>query len=273
MIVEIIPVIHAIKANKILKEKNKTQDIKIPDEIEEIDIKCIEEDYKNAIDTKNRFEDKAKTIIAALTIAITLIINLSKMLEIVSEKFANPVVNILIFILAILAILYMLMAGIMSIQVLIKENLVYPIPLLERTRQDKKSIFINTQLNVNQNLIRNNIIFSAYCSIRNSVFCLVIIFILTILPFCELNSESVEYEGTEIHVNVSFGIDAIVWLTENKDKNINIDKMIGMFIGNDEERKNIYDKENQIIVIIKKVDDLYVVENIIGDIEYLEKTF
>lgn len=272
MVGEIVPVFDAIKANKTLKEKNKVQNIEIPDRIADIDIKYLEEDYKDTIDTKNRFEDKAKTIIAALTIAITLILNLSKMLDTISEKFANPIVNILIFILAILAILYMLMAGIMSIQVLIKENLVYTVSLLERTRQDKKSIFVKTQLNVNQNLIRNNIIFSAYCSIRNSVFCLVIIFVLAILPIHELNNESVEYENLKINENVSFGTDAVKWLMEDEDKNISFDKILDVFIRNSEgnESKNIYDKENQIMITIKKVDDLYVIDNIISDIEEIE---
>lgn len=272
MIGEIIPVFDAIKANKILKQKNKAQHIEIPDKIEDIDIKYLEEDYKNTIDTKNRFEDKAKTIIAALTIAITLILNLSKMIDDVSEKFADPVINILVFVLAIFAILYMLMAGIMSIQVLIKENLIYSISLQERIGQDKQNIFIKTQMNINQNLIRNNIIFSAYRSIRNSVFCLVIIFVLAILPFHESNNESVGYGSMEIHENVSFGIDAVEWLVENENKNISFDKIIDMLIreNNGNGSKNIYDKENQIIVIIERVDDLYVIHNIISDIEEIE---
>ena len=54
MLGEIIPVIDAIRANKILKEKNNNQDILLPEELEDIDIKYLEEDYKNAIDTKNR---------------------------------------------------------------------------------------------------------------------------------------------------------------------------------------------------------------------------
>lgn len=269
---EIIPVIDVIKANRKLKEKNKAQDIEVPERIENIDIKYLEEDYKNTIDTKNRFEDKAKTIIAALTIAITLILNLSKIIDTISAKFGYPIVNVLIFVLAVLAIIYMLMAGIMSIQVLIKENLLYSIPLIERTKQDKKSIYIKTQLNINQNLIRNNIIYSAYRSIRNSVFCLVIIFVLAIFPFQISSNDGSAYEDVDKYENICFGIDAVNWLTENKERNVSFDKIIDKYDKKNEENviKNIYDKENEIIVTIKIKDDLYVIDNIISDIEEVE---
>ena len=177
MLGEIIPIIDVYKSNRILCKKN----IEIPENIENIDIKYLESDYNATVEAKNRFEDKAKTIVAALTISITLILNLSKIINTVVTKISVPYFGYVIFILAILSILYMIMAGIMSIQVLIKENLLYPIPLEKRTA--KKSIFQATQQNVNQNLIRNNMIYAAYISIRNSVICLLIIFGLAIYPF------------------------------------------------------------------------------------------
>ena len=86
MLGTIIPVIDAIKANKRLKEKIAKQEVNIPEYIDDIDIKCLEDDYKSAVEAKNRFEDKAKTIIAALTISITLILNLSKIIETISDR-------------------------------------------------------------------------------------------------------------------------------------------------------------------------------------------
>lgn len=266
MLGEIIPVVDVIKANKKLKGKNNSQDIEIPEYVENVDIKYLEEEYKNAIDAKNRFEDKAKTIIAALTIAITLILNLSKMIETISNKFAILAINYLIFILATIAIIYMLMAGIMSIQVLIKENVLYSVSSLERSEQDKNNIYIKTYLNNNQNLIRNNIIYSAYCSIRNSVICLVVIFIFAIIPFQITNNISLDNSK-----NISFGISAINWLSENDDRDICFEKIIDMFIEDKEDVvKNVYDKENQIIVTIKKVDNYYVIDNIMSDIEEVD---
>lgn len=41
--------------------------------------------------------------------------------------------------------------------------------------------------------------------------------------------------------------------------------------GNEENvTKSIYDREEKIIVTIKKVNDLYVIDNIIGDIEEID---
>lgn len=231
MLGEIIPVIEVISANKKLKEKIKYQIVDIPEKIEEIDIKCLKEDYQSAIDTKNRLEDKAKTIIAALTISITLILNLSKIIETISDKYEIQSVNILIFVLALLAIVYMLMAGIMAIQVLIKENVLYPISLMERSKNDKSSIYKKTQLNNNQNLIRNNIIYASYQSIRNSTICLVIIFILAILPYP--NSDTADKrENTD--KSICFSIEKTNWLRENVDKDISFAQLEDTYIRDEE---------------------------------------
>jgi len=73
MLGEFIPIIDVEKANKKLKAKNNEETIEVPENLMNIDIEYLYEDYQSTIDAKNRFEDKAKTIIAALTIAITLI--------------------------------------------------------------------------------------------------------------------------------------------------------------------------------------------------------
>lgn len=271
MLGEIIPTIDTVKANKKLKAKNNEASIELPEKLSDIDIKYLEEDYKNTVDTKNRFEDKAKTIIAALTIAITLILNLSKIIETIATKFDKPFINIFIFILAFLAIVYMLIAGIMSIQVLIKENLLYSVPLEDRTKKDKKAIYIRTQMNINQNLIRNNIIYSAYRSIRNSAFCLVVIFILAILPMPDNNWANTNTQVSSVqNSDISFGIGAIKWVAENE--NVSFNKITDLYDKEvqDGSTKNIYDKENQIIVSIRKVDDMYMIDSIISDIEELK---
>lgn len=269
---EVIPILDVICANKKLKKNNNTQEFEIPEKLSEIDIRYLDDDYKSTIDAKNRFEDKAKTILAALTIAITLILNLSKIIDTVLAKFESPVINILIFVLAVLAIVYMLMAGIMSIQVLIKENIVYPISLTDKISQDKKSIYITTQLNINQNLIRNNIIYSAYRSIRNSVLCLVIIFILAIFPFETEINDDIAYKNNYRYENISFEMDAINWLSENNQIDIYWKKIIDKYdkesVGN--RSVNIYDKEKGIVIEMEMKDDMYIIENIISDVKEVE---
>lgn len=267
MLGQIIPIIDIVKTNKLLREKNRTvSNIEIPENIDEIDIKYLEDDYKATLDAKNRFEDKAKTIIAALTIAITLILNLSKIIDTVANKIPIPYFNYGIFILAILSILYMLMAGIMSIQVLIKENLLYSISLEKRT--DKKSIYQSTQQNVNQNLIRNNIIYTAYLSIRNSVICLLIIFVLAIYPYQVSESDTVDNIQISNVTEIVYGNDAVEWIVSNSQKKLDFDAIIEAYnnICTDGTQKNIYDRNQGIIVTIEYYNNSYLVSNIINDI-------
>ncbi len=267
MLGQIIPIIDIAKKNKILREKNRTvSNIEIPENIEEIDIKYLEDDYKATLDVKNRFEDKAKTIIAALTIAITLILNLSKIIDTVANKIPIPYFNYCIFIVAILSISYMLMAGIMSIQVLIKENLLYSISFEKRT--DKKSIYQLTQQNINQNLIRNNIIYTAYLSIRNSVICLLIIFVLSIYPFQISDNSSISNIEANNGTEIIYGNDAVEWILNNPQKKPDFDKIIEAYnnLGEDGTQKNIYDKNQGIIVTVESLNDSYLFSNIINDI-------
>lgn len=272
MLGEIIPILDVKSANKVLKKRNNEEDIIIPDNILEIDSKYLDDDYRSTIDAKNRLEDKAKTILASLTIAITLILNLYKIIDTVMIKFEHPVVNTIIFILAILAIIYMLMAGIMSIQVLIKENIIYYIPLTDRESQNRKSIYKITQLNINQNLIRNNIIYSAYRSIRNSALCLVVIFVLSIIPSQILRNNDVVHKTNYKYEHILFGMDAIKWLSENSMVNISWEKIIDKCDEKPDESGNvsIYDKESGILVLIETKDDVYVIENIISNVKEVD---
>ena len=129
MLKEIIPILDVRQANNTLKMKIENKDVLIPDELEETDIKYLEDEYKSVVEIKNRFEDKAKSILATLTIATTLILNLSKIIDTIAAKYDFIALEIIIFIISVLAIVYMLMAGVMSTQVLIKENIGYTIPV------------------------------------------------------------------------------------------------------------------------------------------------
>lgn len=267
MLGQIIPIIDIYKSNKTLREKNRAiSNIDIPENIEQIDIKFLEDDYKATIETKNRFEDKAKTIIAALTIAITLILNLSKIIDTIGTKIPLPYFGYVIFILAIFSILYMLMAGIMSIQVLIKENLLYQISLEKRT--DKKRIFQSTQQNINQNLIRNNIIYAAYLSIRNSVICLLVIFGLAIYPYQVSKNTNTNNIQISNGVELVYGNGAVEWLFNNSQKKLDFDRIVEAYenICNDGTQKNIYDKKQGIIVTIEVQNNSYLISDIKNDI-------
>ena len=126
-------------------------------------------------------------------------------------------------------------------------------------------------MNIKQNLIRNNIIYASYQSIRNSAICLVIIFILAILPYQNSDKNNVVYERKNTNESICFSLDATNWLIEN-NRDISFEKIIDAYARDNEKAttKNIYDKENQIIVTIRKTDNLYVIDDIISHIEEIE---
>lgn len=58
-------------------------------------------------------------------------------------------------------IINMLSVELLSIKVLIKENIVFNISLEDRTNKNKTAFYEATQSNIYQNLIRNNIMYAA----------------------------------------------------------------------------------------------------------------
>ena len=263
---EIIPIIDTWKANKKLKEKNNClTDFPLPDDIKEVNIKYLEEEYKETIEIKNRFEDKAKTILAALTIAITLIFNLSSIIEVIANKTSALYFEYTTIALAIISILYMVLAGIMSMQVLIKENICYYISVEDKEKDRKQTVFQAIQQNRNQNLVRNNIIYAAYISIRNSMLCLVIIFVISIVPFRFSDKNVAQIKCKH---EIVYGKEAIEWINSNPKSYINIDYIIEKY---DEkflsgEQGNIYDKKQGIVVTITMMDEIYCIQNINNNI-------
>lgn len=72
-------------------------------------------------------------------------------------------------------IINMLSVELLSIKVLIKENIVFNISLEDRTNKNKTAFYEATQSNIYQNLIRNNIMYAALC--------LIILFCSLIFPY------------------------------------------------------------------------------------------
>ena len=162
------------------------------------------------------------------------------------------------------------MAGVMCIQVLIKENLVYQVSLTER--KDKKCIYENIQLNINQNLIRNNIIYTSYKSIRNSVACLVIIFILAIFPYPNSGGSVGTGENDYKNMEIVYDTSAVKWLTENDQKDFPVNVFVEKYkLNGDTDIRNIYSKEMKLLVTIELSGERYIVRDIKGDVEEIDK--
>lgn len=180
---QIIPFAAIPKVNRALLEKCEEQlDTELPNDMEGIEFDAFDKAYDRTVRVKERLEDKAKTILAALTISVTLILNLPNYMETILGGLKCPAMRIFSYVFAILAMVYMLGGGMMSISCLVEYNKISQVPIDKF--QDKTAIYQCIQYNITMNIIRNNVIFAAYLSIRNSAICLSVIFFLAVLLAC-----------------------------------------------------------------------------------------
>ena len=183
------------KVNKKLREKLENEEGILPyiENADRVTIEQLKERYEGTIQTKDKLEDKAKTNVAGITIAVTLIMGASGLLDTVIKKYPIPELQWTSFVLLLLSIAYLIIAGILSIMVLIAENVLYTVDLScmadggDRLKQayDKR-----VGQNQNQNLIRNNYIYSSYECIRNALLCLFVIFLLSSVPIAPVTHEA-----------------------------------------------------------------------------------
>ena len=182
----IIPSIANYQSNKKVKEKIKAQ-INLNCPSENIDLNTIALDdlqqlYNDNKDLKNKLEDKAKTNIIGVTIAVTLILGAYSLIQNITAKHHLSFFFWIAFSLFVLSVIYMLAAGIHSIHVLTAENEFY-FPNVGLSDNDrKKDLDKIIGLNNAKNTIRNNYIFTAYECIRNSLFCLFAVMVIAIIP-------------------------------------------------------------------------------------------
>ena len=186
----VFPFAENLSANrKVEKTLGKDDDfsngIAILAEMQEKDAEIVvEKQYNESIDAKNKLEDKAKTNIVTVTISVTLIMGAYNILNTISTKYGLVWINWVSFFIFISAISFMIVAGIMSIRVLIAKNEIYKIEL--KSYLDKavlrKDYLDCSSSNNKKNLIRNNMIFASYACIRNAFLCLVAVLIILAIP-------------------------------------------------------------------------------------------
>lgn len=179
---------------------------------DKITLETLREQYNEAVRTKDKLEDKAKTNVAGITISITLIMGASGLLSNIYAKFNLPLISWISFLLFSVSVIYMLIAGIMAIGVLISENEAYIVKLNSLAEDSQilrddydKCIGQNTT----KNLIRNNSVYTSYECIRNDLVCLFILLVLVAVPFSanrsipqaainNFSTQNIVYSGSSI---------------------------------------------------------------------------
>lgn len=203
----IFPWLENKRANKILSEKAKYENInqlssmfsetETMELLGEDDLKSL---YEYEYTRKKSFEDKAKTNVIGITIAVSLIMGSYTMIQSIVEKYNNIIVSVLCVISFSLSVIYMIVAGVMSINVINEQAVVHRIQYGINDLDDRKrDYFLQIALNRVQNNIRNNIVSSSYKCMRNALIVLVVVMLATIWPcsfYDNSNHDSSSIKGT-----------------------------------------------------------------------------
>ena len=190
IIEQILPSLSAFKANKQLKKKissmESQSDVPYMDNVDSIPIDSFRQKYAETFEVKNKFEDKAKTNVIGITIAITVIMGASGLTGSLINKYPYPILHWVSFIILLVAIVYLLVSGIDAIKVLFDENVMSKVDLPDLAADDistKEKYDDCTNRNIHRNTVRNNIVYSSYICIRNALICMMVLFVLVSVPF------------------------------------------------------------------------------------------
>ena len=257
IIKQLFPSLQTRNANKKLKEKINSKEsqsnIAFMDNVDAISIDSFKQKYADTFDVKNRFEDKAKTNVIGITIAITIIMGASGLIDSLIKKYAFIPFHWISFIFLLAAIIYLLVSGIDAIKVLFDENTMSTIDLPELSADDietKRKYDDCTNRNINRNIVRNNIVYSSYICIRNALICMMVLFILLSIPF---NGTKSKGDNKLITSNSSISYSSSIIIPENVDiANVN-----NNIIQDKENRKSL---DDGVVYNFVNLDKKYVVQ-------------
>lgn len=134
----------------------------------------------DTIEKKKVLEDKAKSTLIAITISTTLIVNILKFLQDIRGNSIFAMIFLLII--SFLSLLYMVVAGLLSLYSIGEINTVammYPEDYLLPEQEKKTQIADNIEYNYLNNLKRNNLMTTSYKCMMVSVLLLVVVFIIS----------------------------------------------------------------------------------------------
>ena len=207
LINEILPCIESNSANKKVKTIIETIENNLqPDIPNTATILSLQEEYERALKIKDKLEDKAKSTIFAITIATTLIMGSSNIINELSKNTLNNIISIFASAIFILTVVYMIVAGKLSLELLMEKNIFYYVSAQQKKKQkDIKIEYYNSnQCNNSYNIIRNNLINSAFKCIRNAMVCLFIVFITLILSKLFTQTTSTASSFLNFIINVHY---------------------------------------------------------------------
>lgn len=219
-----------------------------------INDKVLLDILKNTIENKKILEDKAKSSLIAVTISSTLIINILKFVQ--DTKDNSVFLTTLLAIVGFLSLLYMIIAGVLSLYSIGEINTVatmYPEDYLLPNQKKKTQIADNIEYNYLINLKRNNFMTTSYRCMISSISLLIAIFIISTLilglGYKNTNvTQASQKELETINSKLSVLSDGV---SNSKQSTLESQKEINNIIGNE---KITQDKFNSINATIKNLN-------------------
>ena len=266
----IFPMFAHIGANRKLKRKISANESILDYKIDPVSIKTLMDEYNDTFSIKNRIEEKAKTNLIGITIAITIIIGAPNIVSIVEKKYDSIVLQWLTFFLLVFVVLLLLFAGILATKLLFDKNAMdYNVDNQDENNYGK--CITNNRL---RNIARNNMLYSSYACIRNALIILILIFLICTLPISKQNT-SLHKVVNNSEYEIVYSKEAINSLMSEYQEKIentiikdieNREEANETSIGIIDETNNLflkYRKENGRIIVelIERIDQKYIFNN------------
>jgi hypothetical protein len=182
---EIFPFHSLVVANRILRRINKeivdtdSPKLSYMADYALLNVDRVKEYYERSFDSKKIIEEKIKTSLISLTLASSFTFAFATIDLSDGFKKQEPIVLFLVGLLLTSAIFYFISSGVIALRAMSESNKIYilsPKDEGQTTEDQKKRLFATlTELNVNENTIRQNYMSVSFNCIRNGVILMIII--------------------------------------------------------------------------------------------------
>lgn len=180
-----VPILQSWRANKKIMARipsiESGESLKYMASYEALTLQEAEDFLTNSAEQMESLENKARISLMGITIAISVITGFAASFFSLSNGNFTFIMKLFIVILSSLSVAYMSMAGWAALEVLGGLNRINQLSPEEMKLPEKeklKRIAICTELNVNRNLMRNNLVYVSYRSILYAVVFLTVAFFL-----------------------------------------------------------------------------------------------
>lgn len=158
---------------------------------------------ETTLDKKKSLEEKAKTNIFGVTIAVTLVTVLCKVLVDLNSMDYLMCYKMVLFIISLYVLIQMTLAGLSAMKIISDITIQYELFPDDTTLPDNELldlIALDTEINVKYNAIRNNYLSSSYESIKRSLIGLMFLFIIITFPINVIGDNNPEKDKDLIKV-------------------------------------------------------------------------